>query len=865
MELIEREGFLNILQSHYEKIPEGEGHCIFISGEAGIGKTSLVKAFCKKVRSSCNIYQGICDALFAPRPLAPLYDILLQIKNDLPDTNPDITDRTAFFSRLFYELKNQEKVNIIVFEDIHWADEATLDFIKFLARRITQLQTLFILTYRDNEIDAHHPLRHILGHLNPDSFTRLPLLPLSRQAVEKMADEKGYKGEDVYSISGGNPFYVNEILASYSLGVPENIKDAVLSTYNRLDEITKHIWEILCILPTSFEVSYLEKMEPAYSVAISSCLDFKILVIDNGLISFKHELFRRTIELSLSPLVRVELHRNILNLFLESFEKNQQTERIIHHAKNANEYDLVVRYAPLAAKQAASLGAHIEASKLYLSAIEYYQGNDKDTLIGFYDSYAYECYLTNQIKEAIIYTTKALEIRKGKNDIESIGSALRFLSRLWWFDGNRKKAEAFAVKAIEVLADQQSSRAKAMAFSNMSQLKMLADQSDECILWGEKAITMAKELNDEEILSHALNNVGDVYMRSPFSKQKGIELLQQSLDIALKNAYHEHAARAYTNLGSSAIVMKDYTLAKEILEKGIQYCEERDLDSWTAYMMAEKARVYLKTGHWNEAYIMADNLHRDEYLASIVKTGILAVMGTIKARSGDNDVLPMLLESKKIALETMELQRIIPAFVALLEYEWITNRFYIEKEDIDTAINMVKEMGNIYENNEFAFWLLKSRGDRLELKEKFAGYEINNVNTALKAASLWEQLHCPYEQALALFEGKEDDKKIAVSIMQKLGATAVYEKMKFHMRSSGIKSIPRGIRKSTRANPANLTERELDVLQLLKEGLQNKEIADKLFISPKTVDHHISSIFFKLEVNSRAKAVQEATRKEIIK
>jgi DNA-binding CsgD family transcriptional regulator len=701
--------------------------------------------------------------------------------------------------------------------------------------------------------------------LQPDSFTRLPLLPLSRQAVEKMAEEKGYKGEDVYSISGGNPFYVNEILASYSMGIPENIKDAVLSTYNRLDGITKHIWEILSVLPTSFEVSYLERMEPAYSFAIGTCLDLKILVIDNGLISFKHELFRRTIELSLSPLVRVELHKKILNLFLESFEKNHQTERIIHHAKNANEYDLVVHYAPMAAKQAACLGAHIEASKLYLTAIEYYQGKDKDILIGFYDSYAYECYLTNQIKESIIYTTKALEIRKEKNDSENVGNGLRFLSRLWWFDGNRKKAEAFASEAIEVLSDQQSSRAKAMAFSNMSQLKMLADQPDECIAWGEKAIAMAKELNDEEILSHALNNVGDVYMRIPFSKQKGIGLLQQSLDIALRNSYHEHAARAYTNLGSSAIVMKDYTLAKEVLEKGIQYCEERDLDSWTAYMQAEKARLYLKTGHWKEAYTLAENLRRDEDLVPIVKTGILAVIGTIKARNGDPDVLPLLLESKKIALETMELQRIIPAFVALLEYEWITSRLYIEKEDLDAAISMVKEMGNIYENNEFAFWLLKAREDHLQLKEKFAGYEINNISTALKAAVLWGQLHCPYEQALALFEGKEEDKKNAASIMQKLGAAAVYEKLKFNMRNSGIKSIPRGIRKSTMSNPANLTERELDVLQLLKDGLQNKEIADRLFISPKTVDHHVSSIFFKLEVNSRAKAVQEATRKEIIK
>src|SRR4029077_17006625 len=99
-------------------------------------------------------------------------------------------------------------------------------------------------TYRDNEIHSQHPLRNVLGQLPPDSFTKLQLTPLSRQAVEKMAAEKGYRGEDVYIISGGNPFYVNEILSSYSLGVPDNIKDSIISAYNRLEERTRHVWDL---------------------------------------------------------------------------------------------------------------------------------------------------------------------------------------------------------------------------------------------------------------------------------------------------------------------------------------------------------------------------------------------------------------------------------------------------------------------------------------------------------------------------------------------------------------------------------------------------------------------------------------------
>ena len=122
----------------------------------------------------------------------------------------------------------------------------------------------------------------------------------------------------------------------------------------------------------------------------------------------------------------------------------------------------------------------------------------------------------------------------------------------------------------------------------MSQLKMLIDQSDECISWGEKAIAIAKEMNDEETLAHALNNVGSTLMLNQSSMQNGIVLLQQSLDIALKNSYHDQAARDYATLGSNGVIMKDYVLAKEKLAEGIQYCEERDLDSWKLYMLSWK-------------------------------------------------------------------------------------------------------------------------------------------------------------------------------------------------------------------------------------------------------------------------------------
>jgi DNA-binding CsgD family transcriptional regulator len=862
MALIERDGLMASLQKQFENVAGGDGHCILLNGEAGIGKTALVKAFCKNQADACSIYQGACDDLFTPRPLAPLYDVLWQVNKERWPVPPSNEERSVLFASFFQELRTKKGKLLIVFEDIHWADEGTLDFIKFFVRRIDQLPCLFILTYRDNEIYSKHPLRNVLGQLPPDSFTKLVVTPLSKQVVVEMATQKGYNGEDVYSISRGNPFYVNEILASYSPGVPDNIKDSILSVYERQREGTKNAWQIWSVMPEGLEVDRVAKIKSSWDV--NHCFAISVIIVQNGKVVFKHELYRRTIEESLTPFKRIEMNKMMLELFLDSFEEKGEIERILHYAKNANEKELVVKYAPQAAEKAASIGAHKEASKLFLTAIEYVEGNDTKQLAELYEAYAYECYLSNQIKEAITFTEKILSLWKANAYIKKIGDSLCFLSHLWWFDGNRKHAEHFARQAIDLLKEQPASSTKAMAFSNMSQLKMLSDESPECILWGEKAMEMSKELGNEEILSHALNNVGTVQMFTPSSEQKGIAMLQQSLEIALQNSYHEHAARAYTNLGSGSMKIKKYALARKALEEGIRYCDGRGLNSWTAYMLSWKARLYLDTGNWTEAWNIADNLLKNEAQPAIIKIIALIVLAKISMRRG-KDARTFLLEAKTMSFETMELQRVIPSMVALLEYEWLSGKTIIEKDDIEQTSLLIQRAGIDSEKAEFLFWMKKAGRHFVPIKEIAEAYDISSVAKALKAAAFWEKSGCPFEQGLVLFEGKDDDKRKAIAMVQDLGAIAVYEKMKQEMRNLGIKNIPRGIRNSTRSNAAFLTGREMDVLQLLKEELHNKEIAAQLYISAKTVDHHISSILFKLDANSRSKAITEAVRMGILK
>ena len=865
MALIEREDLLNVLTEKFSSISQADGHCILISGESGIGKTSLIKEFSKILNNESRLYIGRCDSLFTPRPLAPIYDIALQMGSDIWEENDYEGDRARLFNKFLNNIINHEVPVVIVFEDIHWADEATLDFIKFLARRISNLHCLFVLTYRDNEVHAHHPLKNVLGELSADTVTRVQIPPLSRQAVENLANKKGFDGADVYKITGGNPFYVSEILASYSDGIPQNVSDSILSVYNHLNNDAKKVWQILSVAPSSFEIKYLKKILPFFATAIESCLDRRILIMEEGKIYFKHELFRRTVEASLSSFMKSALNKRILELLLKCFEKDNEIERIIHYAKNANENDLIVKYAPLAAKKAAHLGSHFESCKLYLLSIKNYQGNDYRLINQLYESYAYECYLTNQIVEAIIYMEKLLFSWTEKKKNEEIGNCLRFLSRLWWFNGSKFKAELYAHQSIKVLENEPASRVKAMSYSNMSQLKMLSGEFDECIFWGQKAINMAFNLSDDEILCHALNNIGSVQMGQLITNQKGLDLLKQSLEIALKNAYDEHASRAYINLVNGAVRTWNFEVATKYIDLGSQYCRERDIEMGTTYLLLCRAWLDLETGHWDNALLVTEKLLQNANLPIIIRIGALIVFSTVKMRRGEKNVEHLLIEAKEKAFDTCEIQRVVPSIVALLEYEWITGIEIIENRDIDSVIEEVNKGGKSFDCSEFFYWLFKTRKRQLQLNEIFEGYKSAKKSDVIKASTFWESIGCTYKQALLLFNGNEIDKRKAMTIVQKLGADAIFEKMKEEMKASGVKRIPRGIRKTTKSNMAFLTIRELNVLQLIKEELKNREIAERLYISPKTVDHHVSSILFKLDVRSRLSAIQKATDLGIVK
>jgi DNA-binding CsgD family transcriptional regulator len=404
-----------------------------------------------------------------------------------------------------------------------------------------------------------------------------------------------------------------------------------------------------------------------------------------------------------------------------------------------------------------------------------------------------------------------------------------------------------------------------MAYSNMSQLKMLSDEHEDGIYWGEEAIAMAEKLGNNEILSHALCNVGTIKMRRVETQEEGEAILRESLRIAMQQGYHEHVGRSYTNLASNAILIKRYDAANRYFDEGISFCEERDLDSWSKFMLAWKARMLTETGHWNDATDICERLVHNEANSAVIRVQALCQLGRIKLRCGQENALSYLEQAKALALPTGELQRIAPIMVGLLEYEWHMGKQVIPEAELSITVQLIKESDNRLYYSEFAYWLEKARDITIHENDLLLPYQLEAEGRTHAAVAEWKKIGCPYEEAHALFTGDDEDKRNALTILFNLGATTTHEKLKQEMRTAGIRNIPRGIRETTRANPAQLTTRQVDVLKLLQAGLQNKEIAGKLFISSKTVDHHISAILFKLDVNSRTSAVSEGIYLGIIK
>jgi DNA-binding CsgD family transcriptional regulator/tetratricopeptide (TPR) repeat protein len=850
--LVEREDSLVSLQRLLGEALDGSGRLVFLGGEAGVGKTALATALAEAA-SGPVVRRGSCDNVTTAEALGPILDAMPELTVAV-----DLEAGVSRF-RLFQKVRGvlTESPMLLLLEDVHWADEATLDILRFMGRRLAGARLLILATFRSEEVDSDHPLTVVMGELATlPGVIRMQLPALSVTGVRQLLDDAGsaLDADDVYQRTGGNPFYVTEVLAVGSGNMPATVRDAVLARVSRLSPAAREVAGTASVLGRRAEVEFLAEVAGQQLAAVDECLNRGILVNDDGAVGFRHELARLAVEGSLPQAQRAAAHARALAQLVAW--RSADHRRLAHHAAGSGDRAAVLRHAPLAAIRAARLGAHREAADQLRLALRYHERPDLRRAF-LLDQLSYECYLTDQPGQARASELEALAIHDQEQDTLSMGRSQRWLSRLSWVLGQNADSERYAAAAVATLEPLGPSRELAMAYSNVGQLRMLADNPLEAAAWGKKAIELAREFEDRETQMHALNNVGTaLYMAGDAAE--GRARLAQSLDLALADDAHEHAARAYTNLGSSAVSRRSFHEADRQFQAGIAYCTDRDLDTWRLYMSAWLARSLAEQGRYAAAEQYLADIMRHAHLSPITRVCALAVAGVLAARRGGgtnalDDALP-------IAVQTGEPQRLVAVATARAEAAWIAGRNSDLAAEIDRAWPIAVAHPQPWDLGELCWWLHLA-GDHRQIPAPVARpFALMLAGRHRAAATEWQQLSCPLWSAYALaFSPKTGDAQECLDILDHLGASAVRHAVLRARHAQGL-TVPRGPRPASRANPAGLTAREVEVLGLLADGLSYAEVAERLILSEKTVGHHVSAVLRKLGEPTRSRAVATALR-----
>jgi DNA-binding CsgD family transcriptional regulator/tetratricopeptide (TPR) repeat protein len=849
VELLEREQCLAELTGWLHAAAENGGCVALVAGEAGIGKTVLVQEFSKQVNGT-RILWGACDALFTPRPLAPLYDIARQTKGALLAAINSAANRDEIFAAALDELEREK--TLVVFEDMHWADEATLDLLKYLGRRVHRTHAMLTVTYRDDEVGQRHPLRYVIGDLPRASVRRMALPPLSESAVAQLASRAERPSKGLHTLTGGNPLFVTEVLAAASDTVPSTVRDAVLARAIRLSTQAREIAELVCVVPRKTELWLLEQATGLDEAGIDGCLSIGMVRHEDGSLAYRHELVRQAIEDSLSQSRLKGLHKKVLAI-LEA-RPNVPAARVAHHASCAHDAEAVRRFAPLAAAQAASVGAHREAVSHFEAVVSYANDLAPAERARLLEQLSYECFLTGGYARASEVRRAALEIWRGSGARLEEGDALCSLSRLSWFEGRGAEAERYCAEAIKVLESLPPSPALAKVYCYRADLDMEAHENESAIDFAKRAIGLAETCKDRLIVGAGLNVLGTA--RLIVGDDAGWADLQRSLQLALANGFQEQAARAYNSLAAMAVSRRRYEEAALYLSAGLAYCEERDLDFLRPYMLAYRARMRFEQGHWLGASEDAEAVLRHPRSTPVTRIPALRTLGHLRVRRGDPDATSPLQEARALGGPQPELQRFGTLAAIVAEAAWLAGDREAVVREVRPAHAMVLKQRDPRMEGELATWLW--RVDALDEIQRDIPepYALEISRDWRGAARAWEELGCPYERALVLgWYGTELEQREALTILDQLGAAPAAQALRRQMRERGVRAVPRGSRTSTRGNPHGLTRREAEILTLLSEGLRNSAIARRLFVSTKTVDHHVSAILAKLGVPSRAEAI----------
>jgi DNA-binding CsgD family transcriptional regulator len=861
MDLLEREVVLHDLHQALSDAVAGQGRVALISGEAGLGKSALVREFARKKPGVRRVLWSACDALFTPRPLGPVHDIAEQTDGPLSALLSRRADRGAIFNAALAEL--QSRPLIVVVEDIHWADEATLDLLRFLGRRISQTTALLLLTYRDDELNQTHPLRPVLGDLAASrAALRIALAPLSQDAVQVLVGDRPIDAAALHQQTGGNPFFVTEVLSSGGGGLPRTVRDAVLGRVARLSSAARAALEAAAVVGPRIEPALLASMVPEDAPAADECLAGGVLVVQRDVLEFRHELARQIVLEAIQPGRRRRLHRLALDALRASPALAGDLTRLAHHAEGAGDRQAILSYAPAAARQAASAGAHRAAVALYALALNEVADAAAEERAELLDAHAAEAAHLADSPGAVASLRQAVELWRASGNVLKQGASLANLAVALYIGGSRAEARQVSQDAVDLLSETPG-RELALAYSTHALFDQSRHDLVDAIAMAERAIPLAEQAGDPSTLAQAYTRLGTSTMFIDFAR--GRQFLEHARDIALEAGFDSRVASAYANLSSGAVELFHLDYAEAVLAEGLAYSADRDLDRTRLYMLAWQATLLLHRGHYAAARSAASEVLRSPITSSNARFAALLTLGRLEARRGDAPGRESWLDQALQLAERLDVvQYLGPARAARAEAAWLAGNPARARSEAEAAFELALDKRHTWVAAELAFWRWRAGATDSPPDWIARPYALHIGGDWHAAAAAWRDLGCPYEAAQALADGDATAQAEALLILDGLDARPAATALRRAMRARGIVGLPRGPRQTTRANRYGLTSRQVEILQLLAEGLSNPEIGDRLSISPKTAEHHVAAVLAKLDVPSRRAAVKLAITQRLI-
>lgn len=844
--LVERREQFALLRDAWTAAARGVGGCVVVRGEAGIGKTALLREFLGSVGPDARTSIGYCDAVATPRPFSPLHDMAADLGSGFAEQLRGNATRSALQDWLLQELRTTGW--ILAFEDLQWADEATVDLVRLLVRRMPESRSLLVLTLRDDAATTS-PMRSLLGQLaTARGVHQVTLPPLTPAAIAQLAAGNPIDAHRLHQLTGGNPFFASQVLAGGGRDIPRTVQDLLGSRLLELAPRASRAVEAAAVIGTRVEPWLLAAITAEDLPGIDDAVAAGLIVREPHGYAFRHELTRLTVLEEMPAIRGIALHRAVLDALRRGSVADEA--RLAHHAEGAADADAVTEHAVAAAHQALRTGAYREGIAQLQRALRFVRGDDERVeLLELLGNAFMDVAIGSEADRA---WSAALEIRRRRgDDPRRIGDLLRRIGRAAWWQADGLRARRLAQEAISLLEPLGETPELAMAYSGWSAQLMVSDENQEAIAWGNRAMELADRLGLDDVRAHALNNIGSAEL--VMGDEGGFQKLESSLEISRRIGRGDFVCRALMNLASGAATTNHLRRADRWFAELAEYGEVSEVRSCN--VDASRCEVLLKLGRWDEAEAAANRalaLSGELQVDPLDQSNSYTVLALIAARRGDPRAAELAERAFAVVRDAMQLPLEWGSLRARAEIAWIAGDLQPVVPALHGLLERAIAAGDRWITGDAARWLHLANESLPAAVPMARPHRLAVLGDWAAAAREWERIEDPYESAIArLYVDDPVEVRSAYDQLAGLGARGVLEVGGRRLAELGV-PVPRGPRPSTWSHPARLTRREAEVADLMAQGMSNAEIAHRLVLSEKTVGHHASAILAKLHVRRRA-------------